>query len=81
MSLTHYTKQQALDQLDVFQKEKQAIFGIEVLRLHNGELETSMYKTVWFTSQRGVYRAARSFLWMQMAGEWKLAEFKILEQR
>jgi hypothetical protein len=75
------SKQQALDLIDQLQKEKKPIQGIEVLRLHNGLWETSIYKTIWFTSGRGVYQAARTFIRHQMAGDWQMAEIKMPFER
>lgn len=81
MEATLLTKQQALDQLDFFQKKKVPLFGIEILRLVDGDWETSIYKTIWFSSQGGVYSKARTFIRHQMAGEWQMAEFKASIER
>ena len=76
MEVQLLNKKQALDCIDQFQKEKRPIRGIEVYRLNDGVWETSMYKTSWFASQRGVYMAARRFVRHQMAGEWLWVELK-----
>jgi hypothetical protein len=81
MDASHLTKQQALDHLDLLQKKKVPLFGIEILRLVDGGWESSIYKTIWFSSQRGVYNKARSFIRHQMAGEWQMAEFKAAIER
>jgi hypothetical protein len=57
------------------------LFGIEILRQVDGEWESSIYKTIWFSSQRGVYTKARTFIRHQMAGEWQMAEFKAAIER
>ncbi len=71
------TKQQSLDFIEKLRKDKCPIHGIEVLHLNNGTWETSLFKTIWFKSQRGVYNSARDFIRRQMAGEWQRAAFKI----
>jgi hypothetical protein len=81
MDASLLTKQQALDQLDLFQKKKVPLFGIEILRQVDGGWESSIYKTIWFSSQRGVYSKARTFIRHQMAGEWQMAEFKAAIER
>lgn len=74
----YLSKQQALDLMDKLRKEKTAISGLEVFRFHNGEWETTMYKSIWFKSQRGVYASAVRFIRHQMAGEWQWVEIKLI---
>lgn len=78
---SYLQKQQALDFIEKLRKDKRPIFGLEVLRFNNGEWETTLYKSVWFKTQRGVHDAARNFVRHQMAGEWQFAELKLDESR
>lgn len=74
-------KQQALDLIDLLQKQRRPIHGLEIFRNSGGLWESSLYKTAWFSSQRGVYQRARTFIRHQMAGEWEVVEFKLGELR
>ncbi len=69
-------KQESLDYIDELAKKNIPIYGLEVVRLTQHHAETSMYKTVWFDNQEGVYDHARTFIKEQMAGVWNYAEFK-----
>lgn len=73
---TYRDKQESLDYLDQLALSEKPLYGIEVVRLSAKKAETTMYKTVWFTTQDGVYAIARSFLKEQMVGVWNYAEFK-----
>lgn len=69
-------KQESLDHIDFLQKKSGAIHGLEVVRLSKLKAETNMYKTMWYTSQDGVYSKARDFIHEQMVGLWNYTEFK-----
>ncbi len=72
----YLSKQEALDHLLLCARKRTRLLGIEVVRLTEQGPETSLYKTVWFKSQRGVYKAARDFVSRQMGGEWLWCEIK-----
>lgn len=69
-------KQEALDQLILFEKNKTPIHGIEIVILTEYNAETDMYKTLWFSSQENVYEKARVFITEKMSGKWNYVEFK-----
>lgn len=69
-------KQESLDYIDELLKAELPIHGIEVVKLSRLKAETTMYKTIWFTSQAGVYKRAKDFIKAQMVGVWNYADFK-----
>jgi hypothetical protein len=69
-------KQEGLDHIYFLQKEEMPIHGLEVVRLSKYKADTSMYKTIWFTTQENVYELARNFIKEQMVGVWNYVEFK-----
>lgn len=70
-------KQEALDFLVQLEKEKKQIHGIEIVILTDLNVETDMYKTLWFTSQKDVYETSRVFITEKMGGKWNYVEFKL----
>ncbi len=72
----YLSKQEALDHLYHCARKRTKLLAIEVVRLTDAGAESSLYKTVWFKSQRGVYKAARDFVSRQMGGEWLWCEIK-----
>lgn len=70
-------KQEALDHLIHLEKEKKPIHGIEIVVLTDLSVETDMYKTLWFTSQKDVYEISRVFITEKMGGKWNYMEFKL----
>jgi hypothetical protein len=72
----HLTKQQAFDYVEWCRKQKTPIVGLEVVKKTADGFESSIYKTVWFKTQRAVYTHAKNFIQKQMAGEWLWVEFK-----
>ncbi|MBL7941387.1 MAG: hypothetical protein JNM00_01385, partial [Flavobacteriales bacterium] len=72
----YLAKQEALDLIAACAKQKRPLLAIEVVRLTDSGPESSLYKTVWFKTQRGVYRQARDFVIKQMVGEWLWCEIK-----
>jgi hypothetical protein len=76
---TYRDKQESLDFLDQLQREKRVIHGIEVVAIQSGEVQTSMYKTIWFNQpQKQRYIVGRQFLKEKMSGMWNYAEFKLI---
>lgn len=73
---TYRDKQECLDFIDFLESEKIKFFGVEIVKLSSHEIETSMYKTLWFQEQQGVYDIARTFIKEKMGGAWNYAEFK-----
>jgi hypothetical protein len=69
-------KQEALDYVDELAKTGIPIYGLEVVKLTKLKAESTMYKTIWFTSQENVYERARVFIKDQMVGVWNYVEFK-----
>ncbi|HEY8403481.1 MAG TPA: hypothetical protein VIK71_02620 [Flavobacteriales bacterium] len=69
-------KQEALDYVDELAKTGIPIYGLEVVKLTKLRAESTMYKTIWFTSQENVYERARVFIKDQMVGVWNYVEFK-----
>jgi len=69
-------KQEALDYVDELAKTGIPIYGLEVVKLTKLRAESTMYKTIWFTSQENVYERARIFIKDQMVGVWNYVEFK-----
>lgn len=69
-------KQESLDYVDELAKSATPIHGLEVVRFTKEGYKTSMYKTVWYDNQDGVYEKARSFIKGQMVGLWNYVEFK-----
>lgn len=69
-------KQEALDFVDELAKTGIPIYGLEVVKLTKLKAESTMYKTIWFTSQENVYERARVFIKDQMVGVWNYVEFK-----
>jgi len=70
-------KQEALDFLIQLEKEKKPIHGIEIVILSDLTIETDMYKTLWFISQKDVYEISRLFITEKMGGKWNYVELKI----
>ena len=70
-------KQEALDFLIQLEKEKNPIHGIEIVILSDLTIETDMYKTLWFTSQKDVYEISRVFITEKMGGKWNYVELKV----
>jgi len=70
-------KQEALDLLIHLEKEKKPIHGIEIVILSDLTIETDMYKTLWFTSQKDVYEISRVFITEKMGGKWNYVELKV----
>jgi hypothetical protein len=69
-------KQESLDYVDFLERKERSVYGIEIVKLSKTKAETTMYKTVWYSSQENVYDLARSFIKEQMVGVWNYAEFK-----
>jgi len=70
-------KQDALDFVILLEKEKKPIHGIEIVILSDLAVETDMYKTLWFTSQKDVYEVSRIFITEKMGGKWNYVELKV----
>jgi hypothetical protein len=73
---TYRDKQEALDHLDILEKEKRPIHGLEIVQLLPSGTRTDMYKTLWVTEQSHVYDTCRAFIKEKMAGVWNYVEFK-----
>ena len=65
-----------LDVIGQLTKQKTPLLGIEIVAIEEGQVETDVNKTLWFKSQRGVYKAARLFAMRQMIGKWNWGEIK-----
>lgn len=75
----YLSKNETLDMIGVYSKKKTPILGIDVVSIVDGEVRNDLNKTIWFKSQRGVYKSARTFAMRQMVGEWNWSEIKIGE--
>jgi hypothetical protein len=73
---TFRDKQESLDFLDFLESEKIKFYGLEIVKLGRYEVETSMYKTLWFAASDNTYDLARTFIKEKMAGAWNYVEFK-----
>lgn len=73
---TFRDKQEALDYIDLLEKSKAPIHGLEIVHLTTHGVSTDMYKTLWFNNQEGVYEKCRAFIKEKMAGVWNYVEFK-----
>lgn len=74
--VTYFSKQHALDHIAHCAKKKIPIRAVEVVKIDGGNIETSLFKTIWFNTQRAVYRQAKNFVMQQMGGEWNWCEVK-----
>lgn len=73
---TYLSKNEMLDVINQLQKQKTPVMGIEIVAIEEGVIETDVNKTLWFKSQRGVYKTARLFAMRQMIGKWNWGEIK-----
>jgi hypothetical protein len=73
---TYLSKNEMLDVIGQLTKQKTPLLGIEIVAIEEGQVETDVNKTLWFKSQRGVYKAARLFAMRQMIGKWNWGEIK-----
>jgi hypothetical protein len=74
--VTYRDKQESLDFIDFLEQNKTAIHGVEIVCFSGDLIKTDVNKTVWFTSQDGVYTLSRQFLRQKMGGLWQYAEVK-----
>ncbi len=73
---TYLSKNEMLDVIVQLTKQKTPLMGIEIVAIEDGVIETDVNKTIWFKSQRGVYKSARLFAMRQMIGKWNWGEIK-----
>ncbi len=73
---TYLSKNEMLDVIVQLTKQKTPLMGIEIVAIEDGIIETDVNKTIWFKSQRGVYKSARLFAMRQMIGKWNWGEIK-----
>ena len=72
----YFDKRQAIDHIGQCARKKIPIRAVEVVAVEEQDVLTDINKTKWFSSQRGVYKAAKLFVMRQMVGDWKWAEIK-----
>ena len=65
-----------LDVIGQLTKQKTPLLGIEIVAIEEGRVETDVNTTLWFKTQRGVYKSARLFAMRQMIGKWNWGEIK-----
>lgn len=65
-----------LDVIGQLTKQKTPLLCIEIVAIEEGRVETDVNKTLWFKTQRGVYKSARLFAMRQMIGKWNWGEIK-----
>jgi len=73
---TYLNKNEMLDVIGQLSKQKTPLLGIEIVSIEEGTIETDVNKTLWFKTQRGVYKIARTFAMRQMIGKWNWGEIK-----
>lgn len=73
----YFSKNETLDMIGVYAKSKTPLLGIDVISIVDGEVKTDLNKSLWFKTQRGVYKTARTFAMRQMVGEWNWSELKV----
>jgi len=73
----YLSKNETLDMIGVYAKLKTPLLGIDVVSIHESDVKTDLNKTIWFKTQRGVYKTARTFAMRQMVGEWNWSEIKV----
>lgn len=73
---SYFDKREALDHIALCASKKIPVHGLEVVAIDGHQVKSDLNKSLWFKSQRGVYKSAKLFLMRQMVGEWNWAEIK-----